>query len=995
MSTGNHRLPGAILLLLSAAGPAAPQRLPSFFHAEGRHLVSSMTGERYAFRGVNLSGLDYGARGNNRYPGTEGTDYFRPASDLYLSLQSAGFNVVRVPLEWARLVPGWTPGAPLPAALEPEYAGYVDEAVARASAAQLYVILDLHDFLKYWSGPGREVCVDSSAAHHQLLAHTWRLLAARYAANPVVLGYDLMNEPVRTEAGEPCGSCNWKAAAQTVVDAIRTVDTNHLILVEGPNYSLSSHWPVEVERPFITDRINPPRVAYSPHAYFDAANRSTYNGPGERNAPLAGWEHQLRDSLLAMLDWSVRHDVPIFLGEFGVPCSQSWAEVLDRAFRDFLEPLRISATAWDYVDPLRCPLGECPLNMRACPQSYQFNTLKTYPGGPYQDTGSLVVAPSESTLYGDSRVRPWDAGTGSFDEVEITPCAGSPVQEGACSLGVRFSRPNFAGVKFLHPFGVDARRFDTLAFWVYLTGTAQQNVKIFTTRPRPDCDGQGSDPVYPATYDAQPVLSDYLPLASRQAGQWQRVEIPLAPLADPAFPILNGIAFQNMGTAQDAFFLDRVELVSRQFLAASVTPPGAGFVTRNPAARNNAYPRGSTVQLQANSNPGFQFIGWSGGVAGQANPLPLVMAGDRSVTAHFVQRGACTYALSLPAVSLNGAGGIGHVDVAAPSNCIWSAVSAVPWMTLNGPRTASGNARVRFVAGRNGTGASRTGQLNIAGAVLPVAQAPDGCVASLSGEGTLPAPGGSAMLTVAAPAPCAWSAVAAPEWLRIAGGGSGTGGGAVQIQADPNPSSGFRTAAVTVAGQTLHLVQSGVNPIQVFSDVPLAGPFAGYISLLRTYNITSGCSPAEYCPAGATTRGQMAVFVVRSILGGDTFDAPSAPYFEDVPATHPYFRHVQKMRQMGITAGCTGTRYCPDDPVTRGQMAVFLVRGRLGLAAGQTFPYTGAPFFSDVGTAHAFFPFIQTMRQLGITVGCTATAYCPDAATTREQMAAFLIRAFF
>src|SRR5262249_43316529 len=111
--------------------------------------------------------------------------------------------------------------------------------------------------------------------------------------------------------------------------------------------------------------------------------------------------------------------------------------------------------------------------------------------------------------------------------------------------------------------------------------------------------------------------------------------------------------------------------------------------------------------------------------------------------------------------------------------------------------------------------------------------------------------------------------------------------------------------------------------------------------------------------------------------------------------SHPYFKFIQKMRELGITSGCSETRYCPDDTVTRGQMAVFLIRGRLGVAAGTAFPYPGTPFFTDVPANHPYFAFIQEMRQLATTSGCTATQYCPEDSTTRGQMAVFLIRAFF
>ena len=158
----------------------------------------------------------------------EGTDYFKPRPEDLDSIKALGFNVIRVPFEWARLVTGWQPGDPLPSTLNPTYLGILDEVVQMATERQIFVVLDMHDFLKYWSGWNDQVCVNGSSDYQQLLAHTWELLAVHFRDNPAVLGYDIMNEPVRQEEGEPCGSCNWHAIAQSVVDAIRTQDTNHV-----------------------------------------------------------------------------------------------------------------------------------------------------------------------------------------------------------------------------------------------------------------------------------------------------------------------------------------------------------------------------------------------------------------------------------------------------------------------------------------------------------------------------------------------------------------------------------------------------------------------------------------------------------------------------------------------------------------------------------------------------------------------------------------------
>lgn len=178
-----------------------------------------------------------------------------------------------------------------------------------------------------------------------------------------------------------------------------------------------------------------------------------------------------------------------------------------------------------------------------------------------------------------------------------------------------------------------------------------------------------------------------------------------------------------------------------------------------------------------------------------------------------------------------------------------------------------------------------------------------------------------------------------------------------------------------------------------FNDLTSSNPFYHHINVLRLWSITSGCTATSYCPAANVTRGQMAVFVVRCLLG-DSFAFPETPYFTDVPSTHPFFKYIQKMRELNITSGCSPTAYCPDANVTRGEMAVFLVRGKFRPLFGENFQFPESAYFSDVAATHPFFKHIQKLRELGITSGCTPTSYCPNDFVTREQMAAFLTRAF-
>jgi hypothetical protein len=62
---------------------------------------------------------------------------------------------------------------------------------------------------------------------------------------------------------------------------------------------------------------------------------------------------------------------------------------------------------------------------------------------------------------------------------------------------------------------------------------------------------------------------------------------------------------------------------------------------------------------------------------------------------------------------------------------------------------------------------------------------------------------------------------------------------------------------------------------------------------------------------------------------GENFTYTTTPYFTDVPATNPFFIYVQKLRDLGITGGCTPTTFCMNNMLTRQEMAVFIVRAFL------------------------------------------------------------------
>jgi len=266
------------------------------------------------------------------------------------------------------------------------------------------------------------------------------------------------------------------------------------------------------------------------------------------------------------------------------------------------------------------------------------------------------------------------------------------------------------------------------------------------------------------------------------------------------------------------------------------------------------------------------------------------------------------------------------------------------------------------------------------------------CIATLGSSSTsIPAAGANGNIPVTAPGGCNWNAISGAPFISVTAGATGVGPGQSTYATTANLESVPRTGSLSIAGNILQIIQPPEAMEPPYADVQAGHPFVNHISVMKSNAITSGCSATNYCPDGTTTRGQMAVFIIRALLGNDSFPFPQTPYFTDVPATHPLFKWIQKMREFGITAGCGATTYCPEDSVTRGQMAVFIFRA----LTGNSFAYSTTPYFTDVPASNPFFPFIQKMKEWGITTGCTATSYCVDSPTTRGQMAVFIVRAFF
>jgi len=200
------------------------------------------------------------------------------------------------------------------------------------------------------------------------------------------------------------------------------------------------------------------------------------------------------------------------------------------------------------------------------------------------------------------------------------------------------------------------------------------------------------------------------------------------------------------------------------------------------------------------------------------------------------------------------------------------------------------------------------------------------------------------------------------------------------------------TTPTAVPGGSLHF------NVKTFGDVAANSGFWKYIEGIYANGITSGCSVSPdllYCPLSNVSRAQMAVFLLRSIHGS-SYTPPSVGLstgFADVPVNYWAAAWIKQLVAEGITSGCGGGLYCPDYPVTRAQMAVFLLRGEHGSAYVP--PIVGASTgFTDVPISYWAAAWIKQLAVEGITSGCGGGLYCPESNLTREQMAVLLSKTF-
>ena len=216
----------------------------------------------------------------------------------------------------------------------------------------------------------------------------------------------------------------------------------------------------------------------------------------------------------------------------------------------------------------------------------------------------------------------------------------------------------------------------------------------------------------------------------------------------------------------------------------------------------------------------------------------------------------------------------------------------------------------------------------------------------------------------------------------------GVAAGSYRLIASPYPLPDVEKSIVLAEGGHVQ-VEFVVGSRGAFSDDDGAFHEGAFNALAeRGIFARTECDRDKICPDDPISRSTIAVWLGRALTGEEPPSIENTR-FADVARSDWTAPHIERFAELGVTAGCNvgPPRYCPDAAVTRGEMAAFLVRA---------FELPDAPpaGFSDTA-GHFVESKIDALAAAGVTSGCADNPprYCPNARVTRGQMAVFIARA--
>lgn len=269
--------------------------------------------------GVNLAGADRPQR-----PGMTGETYIAPVGQELRYYRSKHIHLIRIPFYWESIQ------EQLNGPLDQEELRRLEAILEATRAVKAQVILDVHSYDRH---AGK--VLGSDPALEAAFADLWLKLAEHFRGQDGIFAYSIMNEPHDTNN-------TWPHTAQLAIDAIRTVDRDHRIILAGDQWSSARLW-VEANPNILSVKDSAQKLIYEGHVYFDADSSGVYKHTYDQDHvyPEIGV-----DRVRPFAEWLERNNVDGIVTELGAPGGDPrWNAVLDRTLK-YLHSKHISAVYW-------------------------------------------------------------------------------------------------------------------------------------------------------------------------------------------------------------------------------------------------------------------------------------------------------------------------------------------------------------------------------------------------------------------------------------------------------------------------------------------------------------------------------------------------------------------------------------------------------------------------------------------------------------------------
>lgn len=202
------------------------------------------------------------------------------------------------------------------------------------------------------------------------------------------------------------------------------------------------------------------------------------------------------------------------------------------------------------------------------------------------------------------------------------------------------------------------------------------------------------------------------------------------------------------------------------------------------------------------------------------------------------------------------------------------------------------------------------------------------------------------------------------------------------------------TSGMLDAGALVHGVQRPVcgavsHPAAGFPDVSSNNVHRQSVDCVASIGVTRGLADGTFNPQGTVTRAQMATFLANIVNRVVTLEPAPDAGFPDVVAGSTHDASINRLAALGIVQGDATGKFNPDRPVTRANLAAFLVRTHDVLIREPQAPTRR--WFADIAD-NTHVNAIDRARELGLVRGTSQTTFGPNDPTRRDQMASLLAR---